>query len=240
MSAAACRAVVRVMTSRQVVTRLGWLLAASSSVCACGATYRTDRGHAELVAPVAIAERRPDASEATPTPPRASATASNASAPKNAVAGAPRAGSPSPQGFPPDPEPLVVQQHYRYELRYDRGDIHVVAVRSVDTAKPVETQRTMGRFAFELWIGAELIDRVRFDFPLLGAEAPAEDVQPLHAPPNFAQGAVVSRSVVVPHSQRATSARIIDRATGSVTSVDWPPRNVQSSDAAQPARETRP
>lgn len=213
----------------------------------CGAAYRTDRGHAELVAPVAIAERRAES-----TPPARTARVSEASAPaasstgtatgaagdapvpaatgRGGVPAAPAGASAAPAdegppatGFAPDPEPLVQREHFELELRYERGEIQVAGARPITTAKPVATPRKMGRFAFELWIGRELIDRVRFDFPLLGAEPAPAAVQPLDAPPSFAQGAVVSRSIQVPDSARATSARIVDRATGATTPVAWPP-----------------
>ena len=125
----------------------------------------------------------------------------------------------------PDPQPLVEVQHFEYVVRYRRGTLSVVSVRPVRTERPVATARRMGRFAFELWIGRELIDRVRFDFPLLAA-APAPD-DPDAQKPNLAAGADVEQTIVVPASDRATYARILDRASGKEVVVPWPP--VESS-----------
>lgn len=85
--------------------------------------------------------------------------------------------------------------------------------------------RRIGRFAFELWLGAELIERIRFDFPLLAAEVPRQGQRrSLHEEPSFAPGARVSRRLQVPASARATRAQILDRATGRATPLPWPPR----------------
>jgi hypothetical protein len=80
----------------------------------------------------------------------------------------------------------------------------------------------MGRFALELWIGQELIDRVRFDFPLLALEGPKTIARtPLHQPAAFRGKLAVS--VLVPASPRVRRALILDRATGKETELSWPP-----------------
>lgn len=121
----------------------------------------------------------------------------------------------------PDPAPLVTQHAYRVTVRYQRGAVSVESVKPFTSAQPVATSRRMGRYAFELWIGRELIDRVRFDFPLLGA-APAPNTDAAQRP-NLAAAADVTRTIRVPVSQRATRARILDRATGVSVPVSWPP-----------------
>jgi hypothetical protein len=122
-------------------------------------------------------------------------------------------------GFLPDPEPLVEKHQFEYVIRHVSGELSVVSIAEKTHARPRATARRMGRFAFELWIGRELIDRVRFDFPLLAAEpAPSES-----SAPNLSQGADVEASILVPRSDRATRAQIVDRATGKVTVLPWPP-----------------
>ncbi len=135
----------------------------------------------------------------------------------------------------PDPPPLVTKEHYRVEVRYLHGVVSVGAIRQEQTEKPMATARRMGRYAFELWIGRELIDRVRFDFPLLGA-APTPDEAKSGAP-NLAAGADVSTSFLVPSSERATRARILDRASGRAIVVPWPPTSTRADteNAGQPA-----
>jgi hypothetical protein len=128
-------------------------------------------------------------------------------------------------GYLPDPPPLSERALWQYEVRYDRG---VIAANTPDLQclqRPVASARRIGRFAFELWLGAELIDRIRFDFPLLAAEVPRQGQRhPLHEEPSFAPGARVSTRLQVPASTRATRAQILDRATGRATLVPWPPR----------------
>ena len=73
---------------------------------------------------------------------------------------------------PPDPEPLRQPEQYEYTFAYEGGIVSVLGVRAQKFREPVVTARKMGRFAVELWVGTELVDRVRFDFPLLAAEDP--------------------------------------------------------------------
>ena len=129
------------------------------------------------------------------------------------------------QGYLPDPPPLSERVRWQYEIRYDRGVITANAPELECLDQPLPSARRMGRFAFELWLGAELIDRIRFDFPLLAAEVPRQgERHPLHEQPSFAPGARVAIALQVPASTRATRAQILDRATGLTTPVPWPPR----------------
>ncbi len=159
--------------------------------------------------PVAIAEGRPQPSQMITPSPSASASAAAA----------------KPEPSLPDPEPLRLERQWEYELTYDRGNITVTNVRPLLYSKPVVTPRRVGRYAIELWIGRELIDRIRFDFPALAAEEPpvAGDRRPLHEPVSLAPGATVRRIVLVPASPRATRAVLVDRATGETIALPWPP-----------------
>jgi len=141
-----------------------------------------------------------------------------------AAAATSRTGSKPPATVPdPDP-PLKTALQWEYRLEYAKGNIRVAGVRRVELDRPVVTARHLGRFAFELWIGAELVDRVRFDFPLLAADLPPDGVRrPLHDSPRFGPGAETSQRVLVPASDRATSAVLVDRLTGSRIPVTWPP-----------------
>ena len=127
-------------------------------------------------------------------------------------------------GFLPDPEPLVLRQQWQFDFEYARGQVKVLGARRIDFGRPVATPRKMGRFALELWVGRELVDRVRFDFPLLGAdEPPTGPRHPLKESPRFSPGADTRKRVLVPASDRATSARLVDRLTGAIVSIPWPP-----------------
>ena len=140
-------------------------------------------------------------------------------------------------GYLPDPEPLSGRAWWAYEIRYDRGTIDAGSPTLQCLEQAATSARRMGRFAFELWIGAELIDRIRFDFPLLAGEPPRRGPRrPLREEPSFAPGARVSTRILVPASPRATRAQILDRATGETLAVPWPP---ESGGAAQHGSATK-
>jgi hypothetical protein len=137
---------------------------------------------------------------------------------------APETSAPA-QGYLPDPPPLSERAQWLYEIRYDRGNVQPGQPQLECLERAVASPRRIGRFAFELWLGAELIERIRFDFPLLAAEVPRQgERHPLREEPSFAPGARVSMRLHVPASTRATRAQILDRATGQATPVEWPPR----------------
>jgi hypothetical protein len=93
----------------------------------------------------------------------------------------------------------------------------------------------MGRFAVELWVGSELVDRVRFDFPLLAAEGPPpKKRRPLDDPPSLT-GGPLRTTVLVPAAWRARRALLVDRATNTETELDWPPRFDAGAPTAAPA-----
>jgi hypothetical protein len=107
--------------------------------------------------------------------------------------------------------------------------VRVAGVEKVVLPRPVATARRVGRFAVELWIGRELVDRVRFDFPLLAGEgAPPEGARrPLHPAPSM--GGVESHERVrVPDSDRATYAVLVDRLAGTSQPLEWPPKSAHA------------
>jgi hypothetical protein len=71
--------------------------------------------------------------------------------------------------IPPDPPATRARAKWLFDLKYDRGDPYLLATRKIQLAAPEDAARVMGRFALELYEGPTLIERVRFDFPLLGA-----------------------------------------------------------------------
>ncbi|MBK7581194.1 MAG: hypothetical protein IPI67_13395 [Myxococcales bacterium] len=127
-------------------------------------------------------------------------------------------------GSQPDPEGIAEKRHYEYEVVYAKGKVQVVSVRAVRFTHAVPSVRKMGRFAIELWLGRELIERVRFDIPLVAAEDPRRKrAHPLHEPPSFAAGVEATLKIMVPASARATRAVLLDRATGDKQDLPWPP-----------------
>ena len=129
---------------------------------------------------------------------------------------------PPPAGFLPDPTPLVTRHQWIVDLGYRAGAVVFGGARRVELAKPAGTPRAMGRFALELFIGKELIDRVRFDFPLLGADEYADTPRRWDSPLNFERQLSTRASIMLPHSERATRAVLVDRATGNIWALPWP------------------
>jgi hypothetical protein len=133
--------------------------------------------------------------------------------------------SPPPRPFSDDqPDPVALRQAEQYELtfHYENGKVTLANARAVRYEQPIVTARRMGRFAVELWIGHELIDRVRFDFPLLADEELPKARQPLYQRPTR-MGGPFDVVVVVPAASRAREARLVDRATRQDAPLAWPP-----------------
>ncbi|MBN1609572.1 MAG: hypothetical protein JW940_23270 [Polyangiaceae bacterium] len=193
---------------------------------ACTAPHADTTRAPTLVFPTRFAEgSNPTALPASEDPAAASDPGDAAAGSGAKRPGAGDASAPPRTGTLPDPPPLRASEHYVYLVMHDHGQVSVQSVQRWRSRTPLPTARSMGRYAIELWIGRELVDRVRFDFPLLAAEpAPRPGARrPLHEPPSLSAGAVVTRRVVVPASQRATRAVLVDRATGSVQPLPWPP-----------------
>ncbi len=132
---------------------------------------------------------------------------------------------PAPRPFtndPPDPPPLRQTDQYEYTFEYANGSVQLLGVRAVRYPKPIATARRIGRFAVELWIGHELVDRVRFDFPLLGGDEMKTGPRPIYEAPSL-QGGSFTITVVVPAARRARSARLVDRASRTESELAWPP-----------------
>src|SRR5690606_30044922 len=187
----------------------------------------------------------PRASEARPTAPAPSAAPATAP-PDGARASADSVEPAAARELagaqaPPDPEPLRQKEQWEYSVEWKAGALTVTGVRPVDMKRPVVTPRRMGRYAIELWIGRELVERVRFDLPLLGAEGPeAAGVATRFPPPNIAKGAHVRARVLVPRAARARRALLIDRATGEAIALPWPPDQAGRPAAAASNTEARP
>jgi hypothetical protein len=142
------------------------------------------------------------------------------------------AGTPSPgmpdiamSKTPPDPTPLVERSQWVYDLRWDHGELWLLGVHPLELAAPQATPRVMGRFAVELFEGPTLIERVRFDFPLLG-------VAESDASPAFGPKLRSRIGVVFPATKRGTRLELWDRATNRRWSLPWPPQSPEATAAA--------
>jgi hypothetical protein len=128
----------------------------------------------------------------------------------------------------PDPPPLVEKGQWVYDLRYDRGELFLLGIHHLDLPEPRASPRAMGRFALELYSGPTLIERVRFDFPMLGGERPrAQDAgksQPLHGGTfSFTAKLNTRIGVMFPATAKGTRFAIWDRATDQRWPLPWPP-----------------
>jgi hypothetical protein len=135
----------------------------------------------------------------------------------------------------PDPAPLTMAEQVEYELELSEGKIKTVSVRAVKLPKPIATARRLGRYAIELSIGNELIERVRFDFPGTAADEPVPGRKKLEAPLDLGSRAVTRVKLLLPHSPRVRRALLVDRALETVTELEWPlPPAPPKASAPQP------
>lgn len=191
----------RSMVRRGIVPFSAWL------VLGCGGAARvgSDQDHATLTFPNKL---EPSA-------------APSASAGRSAAPSATPSASAAPAADPPK---LSSVNLWRVELQYQRGEIRLSKVEAIHLEEPREGDRRTGRFALELWNNQTLLDRLRFDFPLLAAEtAPPSEQRPLRREARFAPGAEVSTTLQVPTVPEINRAQIIDRTTGQITEIAWPP-----------------
>jgi hypothetical protein len=130
---------------------------------------------------------------------------------------------------PADPPPLVERSQWVFDLRWDRGDVWLLATRPLEMSAPRATPRVMGRFALELFEGLALIERVRFDFPLLGPSEPDGGV-------SITKKLRTRIGVIFPATSRGTRLELIDRATERRWSMPWPAKDsLAGADAGETA-----
>lgn len=135
-------------------------------------------------------------------------------------AGAPDASVMRPSA--PDPPPMNEREQWVFDLRWDRGEVYLVAVHKIDMGEPHPTPRAMGRFALELYEGPTLIERVRFDFPMLGGPLDPVDAG-LQTPPRFEPKLKTRVGVLFPATKRGTKLELWDRARDVRWALPWPP-----------------
>lgn len=124
--------------------------------------------------------------------------------------------------IPPDPPAMREREQWVFDLRWEKGDVYLVQVHKTDMGAPHPTPRVMGRFALELYEGPTLIERVRFDFPMLGAPEPSD--AGYKTPPRFEPGLKTRIGVLFPATKRGTKLELWDRAKDQRWSLPWPPK----------------
>lgn len=154
--------------------------------------------------------------------------------PSDAGAAPADAGAAPSRKIPPDPPALSEREQWVFDLRWEKGDVYLVQVHKTDMGSPHPTPRVMGRFALELYEGPTLVERVRFDFPMLGG-APEPTDGGFRAPPRFEPGMKTRIGVLFPATKRGTKLELWDRARDQRWSLPWPPKEgVLPSDAGSP------
>ena len=115
----------------------------------------------------------------------------------------------------PDPTPLACDAVLVLGVRYDHGTIRLERVRREVVAKGTVLPRRFGRFAAELYGGPTLLERARFDFPLIHDDDGPGVV--------FGRTLDFTVDVRVPDSERPTRLEIWDRATDTRWTFRYPP-----------------
>jgi hypothetical protein len=131
---------------------------------------------------------------------------------------------PPRSGFPPDPPARATRDHWIFDLAARGGKLSIEHVKAIHYEKAAETPRVVGRFALELYIGRELLDRVRFNAPLMGAEEAQGNRNNLPKP-RFDQNVTTRLSARLADNPRAAYLLLVDRETGDTQKFTWPPAN---------------
>ena len=147
-----------------------------------------------------------DASAAPPAP-----IALDASAPPNKTA-----------KIPPDHKAMDERMQWVFDLRWERGEVFLVQIHKTDMGGPHATPRVMGRFALELYEGPTLIERARFDFPMLGAPEVSDGGR--NAPARLEPKLKTRIGVLFPATARGTRLELWDRAEDRRYPLPWPPQ----------------
>jgi hypothetical protein len=125
-------------------------------------------------------------------------------------------------GYPPDPPAIASRKQWSIRVSAKSGKVTVDRATARTLAQPAETPRIFGRFALELYIGRELLDRIRFDMPLMGDEGSSKGRSGLPRP-NFGEGVTVPQTVRIADNPRAAYLQLVDRKTGTTQRYAWPP-----------------
>jgi len=131
--------------------------------------------------------------------------------------------------IPPDPPALSERMQWVFDLRWKHGEPYLLEIQKIDMGKPRPTPRMMGRFALELYEGPTLVERVRFDFPGLGAPEVAD--AGWKTPPRFEPKLTTRIGVLFPATKRGNRLELWDRATDRRWPLPWPPNEGVYRDA---------
>jgi hypothetical protein len=121
-----------------------------------------------------------------------------------------------PGPIPPDPNPLLADAVFVLSVKYDKGNVSLDKTRREKLPMKAAVDRRFGRFAAELYSGPTLVERIRFDFPLINDDSKTGEA--------FEKGLTVAVDVKIPDSPRPNKLEIWDRATDKRWSFPYPPK----------------
>jgi hypothetical protein len=127
----------------------------------------------------------------------------------------------------PDPDPTSARVYLLLDLRWEKGAVSLLQTTTLDFGSPRQAARVFGRFALEAFRGKELVERVRFDFPMLGA---SDEKGPLHVAPGLRTrvGVYFPAIFAEPSNLRL---ELVDRRTGRrwLVPTESPPGDAKGS-----------
>ena len=123
-------------------------------------------------------------------------------------------------GAAPDPDPTSSTRELVLDIAWETGTPVLARATTRTLATPRKAGRWMGRFALELSEGPVLVERVRFNFPLLHDAPPKRS--DFKAPPSFEAGLTTTVRVIFPALERGARFELFDRATRRRWALPWP------------------
>lgn len=139
-----------------------------------------------------------------------------------AVSGLDASAEPSKAGFAPDPPARASKKQWTLEIAARAGKVSAERATSSLLKQPAESPRILGRFALELYVGPELLDRVRFNVPLMGNGPVEHSTRRAYHNPDTDQ-VTTSLKVRLADSPRAAYLVLVDRFTEERQRFEWPP-----------------
>ena len=129
---------------------------------------------------------------------------------------------PAKAGFAPDPPAHASKKQWTLEIAARDGKVSAQRATASTLAKPAESPRVMGRFALELYVGPELLDRVRFNVPLMGNGPVEHSTKRAYHNPDTDK-VTTSLKIRLADSPRAAYLVLVDRVTDERQRFEWPP-----------------
>lgn len=124
------------------------------------------------------------------------------------------------KSWPVDPQPVESTKQWVFAIEVKASVPAITKVTELELKKPEATPRMTGRYAIELYVGTELLDRLRFNVPLNGDDNDSGD-QPGKKRPVFRVNTKMFLRMA--DAPRAAVLRLVDRTSGEERSFRWPP-----------------